>query len=550
MKSIHKSFSRRLGLVIALFLLFGFSQVNQSIAQSSLGTEFWLCFPGNYDGQGSRQLYITSAVNSVVNINIVNPAYANVVNVAAGTLSTVTLPYGVDLFTSGVAENKGIHITSDNPITVYGMSENFATTDAYLALPVDAIGTDYVVMSYTYNVQPSELAIVATEDNTTVTLTTTASGSGFTAGVPGNVVLNEGQTFQLMGGDYTGSLVISDKSVSVFGGVQCVNIPTGIGACDFIIEQMTPTSSWGQSFVTVPLATRSAGDIFRVLAKESGTQVNINGALVTTLGAGAYYETSLASGTYNRITSNNPILVGQFCKGSGADGATADPFFALVPPDEQFLNSYVISAGTANIPTNFLNITSPTANTGNVQVDGNPVGSWTPIPSTSFSGATVAISSGIHTITSVQPIGLLVYGFGYYDSYGYLGGQAFAAVATIATLDLNPPVGGASVGSNQCWTAEVLDSNGDPVSGARVDFVITGANPGNGFAFTNALGIATYCYVGANAGNDVIVANVGALTDTATFDWGDVPMVPVSNWALIIGIMLIVAFTIFRFKKF
>jgi hypothetical protein len=553
MKSINKSFSRRLGIIIALFMLFGFSQVNQTIAQSSLGTDFWVCFPSNYYGDGSRKLYITSSYNAVVNVTIVNPAFASVVNIPAGTLATVTVPLSVDITTNGVTENKGIHITSDNPVTVYGMSEQFATSDAYLALPVDALGTVYYVMSYDFNVMPSEMTIVATEDNTSVTITPTQSGGGFTAGVPGNIVLNQGQTFQLMGGDYTGSLVVADKHVSVFGSVQCVNIPTGVYACDFITEQLTPTSSWGQSFVTVPLAARSAGDIFRILASENSTNVSINGALVTTLNAGAFYETTLASGTYNRITSDNPILVGQFSKGSSADGVAADPFFVLVPPDEQFLNNYVISAGTANVTNNFLNITSPNGNTGNVLVDGVPVpgGSWNPIPGTLFSGATVSITSGIHTITSTFPIGLLVYGYGYYDSYGYLGGQAFAAVATIETLTLTPVTGSAGINTNQCWQALVLNSLNEPVPGARVDFTITGVNPGSGFAFTDANGVATYCYTGVNAGNDVIVANVADLSDTASFNWTDqtVP-IPVSNWALFIGLFLIVATVILRFRKF
>jgi hypothetical protein len=552
MRNLIKTMGFQIKLSVILTLFSVFFLAGGSSAQSSQGTEFWVCFPDNYDGAGSRKLFITSELNAVVNVNVVNPAFATVVNVPAGTLSTITMPAGIDITTNGVVENKGIHITSDNPITVYGMSENYATSDAYLALPVDALGTNYLVMSYTYNVLPSQMTIVASEDNTAVTITPTASGGGFTAGVPGNVVLNEGQTLNLKSNDYTGSLVVSDKPVSVFGGVECVNVPTGVGACDFIVEQMTPTSSWGQSFVTIPLATRSAGDIFRFMAKDNATQVSVNGGVVANLNQGQYYETSLASGTYNRITANKPILVGQYCKGSSADGATADPFFALVPPDEQFLNNYVISAGTPNIPNNFLNITSPTANTANVLVDGVPVnaGLWNPIPSTTFSGATVPIASGIHTVSSVLPIGLLVYGYGFYDSYGYLGGQAFAAVATITSIEITPKTGSGQTNINRCWEVEVLNNLGDPVTGVRVDFTITGANPGSGFAFTNANGIATYCYTGTNPGQDVIVANVGALSDTAAFTWTDQPVdVPLSNWALFIGLFLIIGATMLRFRR-
>jgi len=549
MKKVNASIMKRIQLIFFLALVMFIFQAPRSFAQSSRGTDFWICFPGNFDASGSRQLYLTAETNSVVNINIVNPAYSNLVNVPAGTLTTVTLPTAVEIQTNGTVENKGIHITSDNPVTVYGMNQRDASTDAFLGLPVDALGTNYYVMAYNPSIGiPVQMTMVATEDNTSVAITPTV-------GAPVNVVLNQGQTYQLRttAGDYTGSLVVSDKPVSVFGGNQCTQVPTGTTFCDHLVEQIPPTSSWGQSFVTVPLATRTAGDIFRIMAQQNATQVSINGAVAANLNAGQFFETSLSSLSYNRITSDKPVLVGQYSKGTAADGVTSDPFFALVPPDEQFLANYVISAGTSNIPINYLNITSPTANTGNVLVDGVPVppGSWTPIPSTSFSGAKVQVTNGIHTVSSALPIGLLVYGFGLADSYGYLGGQAFGAVATITTLDLTPVNGTALINTNQCWSALVENNFGEPVSGVRVDFTRTGANPGVGFAFTDANGIATYCYTGTNPGNDVIVANVGALADTAQFDWTDqpAPAIPVSNWALFIGLFLIVAMVFWRFRR-
>jgi hypothetical protein len=556
MKTSILSTSGKVLLLAFLFTISALSTTSTLYAQSSQGTEFWIAFPKNYNQGNDRIIYITAEVNSVVDVNITSPPFSTTVNVTAGTLSTVNVPLAVDVSSNGIIENKGIHITSDNPVTVYGMSQEGASTDAYLALPVDAIGTDYYVMSYTKTIGTVQMTIVATEDNTSVTITPTASGGGFTAGVPGNVVMNEGQVFQLRAtsGDYTGSRVVSDKPISVFGGNECVNIPVGFTYCDFIVQQMVPTSGWGQSFVTVPLATRTGGDIFRIMAGENSTDVSINGVVVANLNAGDFYETSLASTSYNRITANKPILVGQFSKSTSADGVTSDPFFALVPPDEQFLNNYIISAGTPNIPINYLNITSPSANTGSVQVDGAtvPGGSWTVIPGTTFSGAQVPISSGIHTVTSNLPIGLLVYGFGPADSYGYLGGQAFGAVATVSSLSISPETGSAQVNTNQCWQATVQDNFGDPVSGVRVDFNITGPNSDkSGFAFSDASGIATFCYEGENTGTDSILAVLGALNDSAQFTWldGTPPPVPFSNWALYMGILLMITFIVIRFRR-
>lgn len=555
-----RNIAKHLLLLSILTLVFSGSL----FAQSSQGTEFWIGFPGNIDQQGVRQLYITAEANAEVNVNIAEPAFTTTVNVAAGTLATINLPSSVDITSNGVVQNKGIHITSDSPVTVYGMNQRNESTDAYLALPVDAIGNDYYVMGYTRDVSFTlwaQMTIIATEDNTSVTITPTASGGGFTAGSSGNVVLNEGEVFQLrsntVGADYTGSKVVADKPISVFGGNDCTNISGSLRACDHLVQQMVPTTGWGQSFLTVPLATRTAGDVFRIMAQEPGTQVSINGAVAATLGAGEFYETILGSTTYNRITANNPILVGQFSRSSQADGVTSDPFFALVPPDEQFLNNYIFSAGTSNIPNNYINITSPTANTGSVEVDGVVVaeGLWNPIPGTTFSGARLPVSAGVHTVTSALPIGLLVYGFGSFDSYGYLGGQAFGAVATVSSIAITPETGTAPIGTEQCWEALVEDQFGDPVVGVRVDFTITGPNSDlSGFAFTNSSGIATYCIDGENLGEDVIEAIIGSLSDSASFTWteGDDPgpqPIPISNWSVYLGMLLILTFIIIRFRR-
>jgi hypothetical protein len=32
------------------------------------------------------------------------------------------------------------------------------------------------------------------------------------------------------------------------------------------------------------------------------------------------------------------------------------------------------------------------------------------------------VTNGVHTITSFQPVGVQVYGFGFEDAYGYFGG--------------------------------------------------------------------------------------------------------------------------------
>jgi hypothetical protein len=60
----------------------------------------------------------------------------------------------------------------------------------------------------------------------------------------------------------------------------------------------------------------------------------------------------------------------------------------------------------------------------NTLLDGSPVAAanFVVIGSSGCSGAQVLVIPGPHTVTSSQPVGVEVYGFGYEDAYGYFGG--------------------------------------------------------------------------------------------------------------------------------
>jgi len=46
-----------------------------------------------------------------------------------------------------------------------------------------------------------------------------------------------------------------------------------LGSGDHIVEMIPPVDTWGKEFVTVPLAKRTVGDKFRVIAARDNTQV-------------------------------------------------------------------------------------------------------------------------------------------------------------------------------------------------------------------------------------------------------------------------------------
>ena len=492
----------------------------------SEGTNFWLAFPGNFNGSGQQTLFITGRQATNGNVSIPGLGFSQNFAVTPGDVTSVLLPAGSDLNLQEGVEAKGIHVTADDEVSVYGLNRIQASTDAYLGLPVDVLGTNNIVLGIGTGLGGnSELGIAASEDNTTVTINPSVDGAnGHPAGTPYDVTLDRGDAYQLRSAiaqeDLSGTTVDADKPVSVYGGHQCANVPDqNFVACDHVVEQMPPTDTWGTVFGTVPLQTRLNGDTFRFVASEDGTQVRVNGAVAANLDRGEVHQQIIEG--QSTITANNPILVGQYSNSSSFDGVTSDPFEMLIPPLEQFLPGYTVTTPATGFATNFINLVVPNSAVGDVGVDGTdvPAGQFTPIGSSGFSGAQVDVDLGAHNLTGGQPFGAFQYGFASFDSYGYAGGQSFAPIARVVSITVEPANATHLVDTEQCVTATVRDQNGTGVPSVRVDFVVTGANDASGFDTANASGQARFCYTGERLGDDTIRASVGQVSGTARKTW-------------------------------
>jgi hypothetical protein len=197
----------------------------------------------------------------------------------------------------------------------------------------------------------------------------------------------------------------------------------------------------------------------------------------------------------------------------------------VIPPYEQYLAGYTLTT-VSGYTVHFINIVAPNAVVGTLTLDGVPVPivEYTPIGASGFSGAQLPIDTGSHTLAASLPFGAFQYGFTTNDSYGYPGGLSLAPIATVSTLDVTPENATNIVNTQHCVDGLVLDQFGVPVVGVRVDYLRLGANPGAGFANTNASGIAQYCYTGTNVGVDTIIGSTGSLADTVFKTWIDDPL--------------------------
>jgi len=386
---------------------------------SNEGKNFHLGFMENYTGEYplNLQLYISSREGADVTITLFGDVPVSFEK-HVDAHQTISVDIDAEMEQKDIGkQTKGIKITSNNNIVVVGLNQEKYTTDAYLALPDQILSKEYYAVSYTSLIS-EEFSIVATEDNTTISFEAPEnSDEGVSVSEP--IVLNEGETYQFKSTDnLTGTHVTGDKNFVLLSGNVCTDVPSGYSACDHLTEMIPPVDTWEKQFITLPLATRTKGDSFRILASVDNTTIKIDGETITTINKGAFYETVLEGAKY--IEADHPILVVQYSNSSSYDDVTSDPFMAIVPAINQFDTEHLIQ--TPNGFTNYVNIVVPTANTSDIALDDTPIESsqFTQVSANSqYSYAQISISEGAHKVTGNVPFGLSGYGYADYDSYGY-----------------------------------------------------------------------------------------------------------------------------------
>lgn len=494
--------------------------LDKKTIRDSVGSEFWLMFPVNYVDTRVNKLwiYLTGKQETWVDIKAEYLHFEKRVKVLPNQVTSVDISYLISAQYSKKIEKLGIYIsTLQKEISVYGLNQKQYTTDAFLGLPVDILGQQYIIMSYPVSWSKnggSQLGIVGVKDNTQVTIDYRSAAIENKYKEKVVVDLDAGYSyFRDINHEYadlTGTIITSDKPIAVFGGNRCTNIPKKVQACDYLIEQLPPVSTWGKSFVTAPLANRKKGDTFRILASEDNTEVMINNELVSSLNKAEYYEIILQQAAI--ISSNKPIMVAQFSNSSQYDGVTSDPFMLLIPPYEQFLADYIVTTPATGFKKNFINIVINKAYIDSFTIDDNPVKSklFNPIADSHFYYAQIPVVAGSHNLSANAPFGAFMYGYADYDSYGYPGGLLLAETATVNHLKIYLPQSCIVKEKPICVQAEVLDQKGRGVPWVRIDFEVMGVNQVLGFELAGN-GMAEFCYKSSGLGRDAIKASMGDL---------------------------------------
>ncbi len=353
-----------------------------------------------------------------------NAGFNRTVTFDAQGLFNLAIPNSEQISGTGIRQN-GFVVNSSEALAGYFLNRASFTTDITYLFDRSALGRNYVIASQGGGFgEGSQAMIIATENNTNVTFTP-AGGSAI------NVTLQRGETYKYAGGNtnLTGSFVVADKNVAVFGGHECAQVPVGVVACDNLVEQFASIDKLSRSYVVS--ASRpgvSNPDVVRVVATAANTQVQVNGVLVATLNAGEFHEFNLNSGA--TITTTEPTLVAQYLRGTGNTNILTDPALAFVPGADAWLSAYRLSTptGTAAFDVNYADIVIETSILASLLLNGVAVNPtlFTTITGTQYSRANIDLPVGVFTLVAANPFQLLVGGGSQADSYFTFGGSSFA----------------------------------------------------------------------------------------------------------------------------
>ena len=449
---------KRITLLLVLLALSLFS-----LAQNSTqGMEFWFSYMENgykYNGGDWVDNTVMISAKEACSGTIEKPdgsLPAIPFTVGNNGITTITLPpeYAYNEDNSEVVDRKSVVLRATDTVSVYISNIATYSFDASFVLPVESLGSDYIVHCFDQETDPigstlddniltTAFLIIAVEDNTEIDITPSVATENMLT-FPGStttITLNAGETFFVRSAyedewrDLSGMFInVHDgKKVAVFNGNTTTCIPTDVGnGRDHIFEQALPIDSWGQQFAVTTSQGR-VRDFVKVTSAGDNNTVRRNGQIIATLSRGESYvfdlysydgscfiETTMPSVVYLYNTTGEEPMEPNGSK-------NGDPSMAWIPPVEQRIDEITFCTFNsdyefASIDSHYVNIVVETDDIGSVYFDGALISasSFQPVRGTSdYSFVRKSISHGTHHLSCETGLIAHVYGFGEARGYAY-----------------------------------------------------------------------------------------------------------------------------------
>lgn len=372
---------------------------------------------------------------------------------------------------------EAFHITTDFPVAAYQMlpygGGSVAATSATLLLPSGTWDTNYIgINAFTKSAIVADgyphLVLVGDQDGTEVTIEPKVAiqgGNGVNpapAGQPTTYMLDRGETIQIaQSAELTGSPILADKPIAVFGGATCLNVPVGASACDGAHQQIPPVKALGNDYTAIRYRNRTGQEEsppWRLVGAVDGTQLtwtNKPAGAPDTIGLGSVVEfNSPGPFQVESQDEDHPFYLGAYMTGGGNYGGAGDPEWVNVIPSAQYLKKYVLFTDPTYSETSLVVVRSPVDGAFadvSIGCSGN-LGGWMPIGENEYTRVDLVTgnfqdvngcSNGRHEMTSDNPFGVTVWGWGsnasqqfntVYVSYAYPAGASVKGINDVEVL--------------------------------------------------------------------------------------------------------------------
>lgn len=290
----------------------------------------------------SPVVFRIATFNTPANITVSMPAGGGMpsqtFSVPANSTYTVELGYWLSMIENkppNTILNKGIHVQSDAQISVYYevvtgagiLAPRQDNPEIFTLKGNNALGTYFTIPGQTllrngtsFSPLPyTAFDIVATENNTNVTITPSHNLVGRSANIPFTINLNRGQTYsatanqQTAGQHLNGSIVSSDKPVAITLSDDLIlgSAPYSGGCGDLGGEQLVPDALLGTEYIAINGNLNGPNSQVFITATQNNTQIFIDGVYTTTIAQGQNYMHTMGTAGSCYITSTLPINVWQ-----------------------------------------------------------------------------------------------------------------------------------------------------------------------------------------------------------------------------------------------
>ncbi|MBC7425334.1 MAG: gliding motility-associated C-terminal domain-containing protein [Bacteroidia bacterium] len=358
-------------LITLLFLSFIAFYCNGQNQNTGKGKDFWFGIMENYALPANISIYIVA--DKPVTFTIAFPKLGpppltftlvkNRDTVINFTSTTPVKNFQLHNTGSEAAQNRGIHVTCNEPINVIVLNDAVNSTDGAAIIPTSSLLKNGIYYINTFrgeaksigSIYNSECLIAATEDNTEISfIPSVKTVGGKIAGNTYKTILNAGQVYQIQAADslnLTGTKVwVSNgcKKIAVFQGAKCSQIYYGgtCNGCDHLYSQAWPTDIWGKTYLTHPFADMPNGYMFQVIASQNNTKVLVDGTLKATLNEGQAYLEDVTFAVMKCIVTDKPAAVVEFMKSGVCNGNSrglGNPSLMNVVPIEKMTRAIQVT---------------------------------------------------------------------------------------------------------------------------------------------------------------------------------------------------------------